>query len=325
MNVIQGCNCCDDCTTSVIGTDDFNRANLNFGGPFTWIGNPGVFSLVSNRLQCSTSDRYIVTSGLATPVGGQSVHFDISSGLTGNVFYVLTNWVDTNNFDFARLTTGTNALELYSRVSGSDTLMQGGPNLSPYNSVTVYRWGTYMAAVLNFAAGPRYKSVSDGFPAMSSSPNAGIRIHTTSGAMQFDNFDYDDCPDYDGRVTACDEFLEESVQVQVTLSDFVSPCTNLNGVWVLDPFVPQYRGGSWVFSSGGITISVSVEFDITLNEQTLVVTAQNGVAACLSAGETDPLDAIPWPMDCDHSESLTLLPINVGGAGGSALVEFIPA
>jgi len=266
VNVIQGCTCCGDCD---VFEDDYARAFFTVGAPITYAGNTGSWSISSNAARCSTSDRYVVASGMPSFPNGQKWYVGIQTAAT--VYDVIVNWRSTSDYDFVRYTSGA-ALEIYERVGGFDTLKASDAFHTGGSDFFVYRYGTHLAVLYDsaFIIDGQYLIATD-MAAFDTSSTVGYRLHS-GGPLDVGDVDLDQnggsCPEFDPRCIACDIEDTEASTVSVELTGATGDAASLNGTYTLDYVgtrAGRLVGGDpylqcvWRYTSGTITVTAYIE------------------------------------------------------------------
>jgi hypothetical protein len=278
-----------------IAADNFDRSFLNFANPITWIGNTGAFTLSSGNLVCSTTDRYIVASGMPDPVNGQTIHC-VPTAVGSNETDILLNWRDTNNYDFCRV--GNSTFSLYERIAGVNTLKATyavGDSIINGTLMHFYRHGTEFAAwYFIFAASQGYYIHSGSMAPISSGITFGFRLH--AGTLNIGEVDYDDygspCPEFIEECMACDLDITKTFQFEATITGGTGANAVLNGVWTLDFFTTttvQFKNCRWRFAGGGTEALVDVWFESPASAKlrfTIGNTGGGGFAANYAVGSS---------------------------------------
>lgn len=318
MNVIQGCNCCEppDCE---IAADNFNRSFLNVGSPFVWAGNTGVFTISSGQLVCSTSDRYIVASGLADPVGGQVVSWVGGGTPALDNADLMVNWRDTSNYDFLRI--GNNRLELWERIAGVNTqkfnLLCGGSNPTGTSSQpTIFRHGTVFAALVsNTSLGPILAYTDEMTTLSLSGITFGIRL--VSGSLSADSVVYENygspCQEIAVECMACDYDVLKVSQAELIIAAPTggANCGDMGDTYVVDFCGQRESSGTskrcnftGTFS-GGRSVNIAASYNETTGlyglEALCVNTAGNSSAVYSNTPSSTPITCGSGPHTLNFS------------------------
>lgn len=234
--------CCGE--TCEIGSDDFS------GTLSQWTASGLGWSVSGGKATVSTSNSRLIFN---TTFPSYQARMEVKVAATGDgdCIRLIGSYTDSNNYVFSELKVGsTPYLRLYTRISGSDTLLAEAP-VATWSTSTEY---TLVLCITEGSLGGEVivsgNGVSAGGPLnVTPALKAGLATGTRSGTVTFDDVlitrtDDEDCPQCDENPCGSPYECETCValrfpwRVQVDVAGVTngscSDCNDLNATYIFD-------------------------------------------------------------------------------------------